>query len=232
MPGLLVSVRSAAEARAAWEAGAAVIDVKEPRLGPLGRAPAATWRAVRAVVPPAVPVSVALGELADLRPGSIRPEDLAGINFRKAGPAGLGCDWLRRWDEARLACPAPARWVAVAYADWERAGAPDPDAVVAAALAADDCPGVLFDTWDKSGGPLIEPTPPWRDRVAAIRASGRFVSLAGRLNLAAIRRLGPLKPDLFAVRGAACAGGTRDGEVIAARVARLAAAAGRGSQKT
>src|SRR5947209_8028398 len=37
-PGLLVSVRSAAEARAALDGGAALIDIKEPARGPLGRA--------------------------------------------------------------------------------------------------------------------------------------------------------------------------------------------------
>lgn len=226
MAGLLVSVRSAVEAQAACKGGATVVDIKEPRLGPLGRASEATWRAVRRAVPPEVPVSVALGELADLRPGSIPPEDLAGIAFRKAGPAGLGRDWPRRWDEARRADAAATRWVAVAYADWRQAGAPDPDAVIAAALAADDCPGVLVDTWDKSAGPLIDSTPTWRDRVAAIQGSGRFVALAGRLNLAEICRLRPLGPDLFAVRGAACRGGRRDAEVCADRVAGLVASIG------
>ena len=64
MPGLLVSVRSADEARAALAGGADVIDIKEPGRGPLGRADEATWRAVRAEVAGRVPVSAALGELA------------------------------------------------------------------------------------------------------------------------------------------------------------------------
>ncbi len=99
MAGLLVSVRSAEEAKAAVEGGATVIDVKEPDRGPLGRASAATWRAVRHVVPPAIPVSVALGELRDW--GGMGKGDLNGIAFRKLGLAGAGRDWRADWAEIR-----------------------------------------------------------------------------------------------------------------------------------
>ena len=44
MTGLLVSVRDADEAEAALRGGAALIDVKEPRHGSLGRASAEQWR--------------------------------------------------------------------------------------------------------------------------------------------------------------------------------------------
>ena len=63
MTGLLVSVRSAAEARIALEAGADLIDVKEPRRGALGAADPAVWKDVCRAVAGRVPVSVALGEL-------------------------------------------------------------------------------------------------------------------------------------------------------------------------
>ena len=63
--GLLVSVRSASEGVVAVLGGASVVDVKEPDRGPLGRADASVWRETRRVVPPAIPVSVALGEIAD-----------------------------------------------------------------------------------------------------------------------------------------------------------------------
>ena len=64
-PRLLVSVRDAAEAAAALAGGAALIDVKEPARGSLGRADAATIAAVVAAVGGRVPVSVALGELRE-----------------------------------------------------------------------------------------------------------------------------------------------------------------------
>src|SRR5262245_33040885 len=102
MAGLLVSVRSADEARAALAGGAAVIDVKEPDRGPLGRADARVWRDVRRVVPPTISVSVALGELPDWADqSSPAPSSFDGIAYRKLGLAGSGLDWASRWARLR-----------------------------------------------------------------------------------------------------------------------------------
>src|SRR5207244_7336185 len=46
MTGLLVSVRSAAEAETALAGGADVVDVKEPRRGALGPADPSVWKQV------------------------------------------------------------------------------------------------------------------------------------------------------------------------------------------
>lgn len=215
-----MSVRSAAEAVAAVEGGATVVDVKEPTLGPLGPATPESWAQVRAVVPARIPVSVALGELADRRDEPPPPaSDFAGVSFRKLGLAGAGDDWQAGWRRVRARWgPGPA-WVAVAYADWRTASAPDPDAVLDHALTIPECLGVLVDTWDKSAASPLDSS--WADWVARAREGGRFVALAGRLDLMAIRRLAPLAPDLFAVRGAACPGGDRGGRVDASLVARL-----------
>ena len=222
MAGLLVSVRSAEEARAAVEGGASIVDVKEPDRGPLGRASEATWRAVIGVVPPSIPVSVALGELRDWSPCE---GPLAGIAFRKLGLAGSGADWRARWAEVRRTGGGEPRWVAVAYADWQVAQAPDPRDVLEAALEATDCSGVLVDTWDKSKPSPLGATPGWVDWVGRARSAGRFVALAGGLDLPAIARLAPLRPDLFAVRGAACDRSDRRGRVRRDRVAELVEAA-------
>ncbi len=233
MPGLLVSVRSAAEARAAVEGGATVVDVKEPDLGPLGRAPVPVWRAVRAVVPASTPVSVALGELRDLDPGETWPPDpFAGIAFRKVGLAGAGPGWSEDWAEARRVGPAGPRWVAVIYADWERAGAPGPDAVIDRAVAAEDCAGVLVDTWDKARPSPLGVSATWSDRIDRVRRSGRFVALAGGLDRDALARLAPLEPDLFAVRGAACVGSDRRAPVDPGRVAALVRAIAADGRRT
>jgi len=61
MAELLVSVRSADEAQAALEGGAAIIVVKEPALGSLGRASAEPITAVVKRVAGRASVSVALG---------------------------------------------------------------------------------------------------------------------------------------------------------------------------
>ena len=59
---LLISVRSAAEAKLAVQAGADLIDVKEPNRGSLGMAHHETVSAVCDAVGSEVPVSAALGE--------------------------------------------------------------------------------------------------------------------------------------------------------------------------
>jgi len=222
---LLVSVRSAVEARAAVEGGAAIIDVKEPDRGPLGRADAAVWAAVRAAVPPSIPLSVALGELAEWGEGAGATTGLEGVSYCKLGLAAAGPDWVDSWAGVRRRFGAGVSWVAVAYADWRHAGAPDPDAVLDAALAAGGCAGVLVDTWDKSRGcPVDLSWAGWFDRA---RRGGRMTALAGRLDAESIDRLAPLRPDVVAVRGAACLGGDRRADVDPRRVAALALAAAR-----
>jgi uncharacterized protein (UPF0264 family) len=182
-------------------------------------------------VPTSIPVTVALGELKEwLSPNHVAlfPASLSGIALYKIGLSQAGPDWRDRWNEIRMRLDdgsgtSPPR-VAVVYLDWKRAGAPDPDAVIRAAVETDDCQGVLFDTWDKS-----RPTPfdhrACRERIASVRDSGRFVALAGSLNADSIRRLLPLEPEIFAVRGAACRAGDRGGVIDRQRVAELVAAA-------
>ena len=63
MAGLLVSVRSRAEAVLAWQYGVGIIDLKEPQRGPLASTPVEVWEEVAEVMPAHVRLSVALGEL-------------------------------------------------------------------------------------------------------------------------------------------------------------------------
>jgi uncharacterized protein (UPF0264 family) len=228
---LLVSVRSQAEALAALAGGADVIDVKEPRHGSLGRATPSIWCAVREVVPTQIPLSVALGELNDWRDANdmnVPALSAPGISYCKIGLSLARPDWCarwrafcRRWNQLVL---SPPGWVAVAYIDWRAARAPDPDSIIRAAVEFDDCHGVLFDTWGKSVGTLLDDT--WKPRLDRVRDTGRFVALAGSLDVEAIGRLAVLEPDIFAVRGAACAGGYRLETVESKRVADLARVVG------
>ena len=230
MAKLLVSVRSKAEALAALAGGAAIIDVKEPRNGSLGRATFDVWREVRQVVPRPIPLSVALGELTDWtadRAVEVPCDVWTGLTYCKLGLSNAPRDWIDRWRDLRQRLAAsgasfPA-WVAVVYIDWQAARAPAPEAVIEAASAIDACHAVLFDTWDKSKCPGMDLT--WKQQVDRVRASGRLVALAGSLDAAAIRRLAPMSPDIFAVRGSACASGDRLGPIDPERVAILARAA-------
>jgi (5-formylfuran-3-yl)methyl phosphate synthase len=227
---LLVSVRSRVEALAALAGGATIIDVKEPKNGPLGRASFDVWREVRKTIPEPVRVSVALGELNDWSSAeaALVPSGAwSRVAFRKLGLSHAPPDWVDRWESLRRQwgksrSPRPA-WVAVVYIDWQLAGAPHPESIIQAAGAITECQGVLFDTWDKSRCPGIDLT--WKRHIDRVRDSGRFVALAGSLDVDAIGRLAPLAPDIFAVRGSACAGGNRLGPIDPERVSILARAA-------
>ncbi|GIW86530.1 MAG: hypothetical protein KatS3mg108_0854 [Isosphaeraceae bacterium] len=216
-------MRSAEEARVAVAGGAAIVDVKEPERGPLGMADPATWRAVVGAVSGRVPVSVALGELVE-RERDRASGAVEGVRWRKLGLAGQGSDpeWRRRWAAVR-AWSGP-EWIAVVYADATVAGAPRPEQIVDEAIAA-GCAGVLFDTWNKAGRAILNAGAPWETMVRRLRIAGRLVVLAGGLDREAIRNLAGLRPDYFAVRGAACVGGNRGGAVDVERVRALVDAA-------
>src|SRR6185295_9594756 len=78
---LLVSVVDAAEAAAAAAAGADIVDVKNPAEGSLGAPSPAVIERVRAAVPPALPVSVAIGDMPNL-PGTAA---LAALGAARSG---------------------------------------------------------------------------------------------------------------------------------------------------
>src|SRR5216683_1627996 len=95
---LLVSVRSVDEAEAALNGGAALIDVKEPSRGSLGRADDETLAGVLRCVAGRGPVSAALGELVE---GSGLPA-VKGLRFTKWGLSGCSdVPWRRELESAR-----------------------------------------------------------------------------------------------------------------------------------
>jgi len=221
-PRLLVSVRDAAEAEAALAGGADLIDVKEPRRGPLGRADAGVIRSVVKAVGARAPVSAALGELRDAPLVSDVNALPTEVGYLKWGLAGLQQEqWTEGLRRARAFLP-DRRVVAVAYADWVPAEAPRPADVIGYACLF-GFPAALIDTFSKDGSSLTEwlPTDQIREVVGMCRSAGVQIALAGSLGPAEIERLLPLAPDWFAVRGAACEGG-RGGRVTADRVRALA----------
>ena len=227
MAGLLVSVRSVEEAHAAYQAGAQVIDVKDPDRGPLGRADDRVAVAIRAALPLQVPVSLALGEL---REAEGRGPSLAaiwsGFQWRKMGFSGVATDirWADRWFALRALWGPGPDWIAVIYADSRAAHTPHPDAIVDIAIES-GCAGLLVDTWRKGRRTPLCPDPGWTARLERARHAGLLIVLAGGLDEAEFQRLAPLRPDLFAVRGSACHSSDRLAEIAPERVAALAAAA-------
>jgi uncharacterized protein (UPF0264 family) len=229
-PGLLISVRSAVEAIEALAGGAEVIDVKEPKRGSLGAADTSTIAEVVRAVHGRAMVTAALGELNELtgRESRVHAALPGGVSLFKIGLAD--CRKYGRWTsswrdviaqltvKAEPNCPRP---VAVVYADWRSAGAPEPSEVLTAAVQA-RCPALLVDTSEKSSGALFDH---WRAAdlrlfMEDVRARGIGVVLAGSLVGAAVADAARLRPDLIAVRTAACEGG-RNGTVCRGRVLML-----------
>lgn len=220
MTGLLVSVRNAEEARQALLGGADLIDVKEPKLGSLGRATDEQIREVTQCVAARVPVSAALGELVDF--GRMRPLP-PGLRYVKLGLSGCRHDatWIRRWRMAIDPLRTVASVVAVIYVD-SAASAPSAQRVLEAGVEL-GCEVVLLDTFDKQSGDLLRHRS-LEQIVAILRQARRFgllSVLAGSLGKDSIERLLPLAPDYVAVRGAVCCGSRTD-SVDVSLVAELA----------
>jgi uncharacterized protein (UPF0264 family) len=224
MTQLVVSVRSVSEATAALAGGAALIDVKEPGQGSLGRAEAVTTIEVVRFVAGRRPVSAAMGELTE----GASPR-IPGLKYVKWGLAGCsGLNWrgeLAELEHQLRQTPDYGRLVAAAYADWQRAGAPPPEEVVTFALEQ-HWPVLLFDTWKKDGTSLFDWLPlsyvaelSWR-----CQAVGVQVALAGSLGLDHMEAIRELRPDWLAARGALCRSGLRKGVIDPERVRRLASA--------
>jgi uncharacterized protein (UPF0264 family) len=223
MTRLLISVRSADEAQIAADGGADLVDVKEPSHGSLGAASVDTIRAVIDRLAGRVPLSAALGELLE---GVLLPPTFAGqLRYAKFGLAGCSsrADWRTRWQRAVNDLPQQVTPVAVAYADWRAARAPDPESVLTTAQSL-GCGAILLDTHDKSAGSLLDhcALADLRRFIQKSRRASLVCVLAGSLGLSEICKIVPLAADYVAVRGAACAG-DRGAPIDARRVRRLVA---------
>lgn len=182
---LLVSVRNAAEARLVVNTGVAVLDVKDPARGALGRADESVWREILAVagkprVEPAyaetssgratrvdsgVVMSLALGELLEVEPCAI-PE---GVDVLKMGLAHCGrqhCSgqqgsdggWVRKWLEFREQTEALSKrsFRWIAVAYFDAsAQAPDLEEVKTFAIQQ-QLAGVLIDSYEKTGQTMTD----------------------------------------------------------------------------
>jgi uncharacterized protein (UPF0264 family) len=225
---LLVSVVDAAEARLAAEAGADIVDVKNPSEGSLGAPAPAVIEQVRAAVSPDVPVSAAIGDMPNL-PGTAALAALgaahSGAQFVKVGLFGVStqADAIELMRTVREAVPH-AIVVAAAYADARRMAhqplASDLLPRVAHASGAAVC---LLDTAIKDGRGLFDWLTPdeLATFVAEAHALGLEAALAGALraeDLAAVRESGA---DIAGVRSAACLDGVRSGSLDPARVREL-----------
>lgn len=209
MTRVLVSVRDAAEARLAADAGVPFIDLKEPARGALGGlepvviAPIVAELRTRA---PQAVISATIGdwpaEALDQVSARCRAVAATGVDHVKAGivPGASALAMLRQLDALRRDEGLPI--VPVLVAD---DGVPWP--LVDAALAA-GCGLLMLDTVDKRGGSLFDRCP--EQDLAAFVAASRAVharpGLAGALRAADWPRVVALDPDFAGFRSAVCDG--------------------------
>ena len=204
---MLASVRSAEEALFAVQAGADLIDAKEPYDGTLGAVSPETLRAIVAAVGGRRPVSATVGDLplqVDPLRRAARLNANCGATFVKIGL------FEQPFDLATVQAVPPAvagvPLIAVLFADRS------PPLHVADKLAAAGWHGVMLDTANKEGGSLRD----WTDRdwladfVRQARAAGLLVGLAGSLREDDVRPLAALGPDYLGFRGALCSGADRE----------------------
>lgn len=217
---LLVSVRNAVEADIAASCGADIIDAKEPRRGALGPVDPQTLAEILRKVAGKKPLSAAGGELLD----HTRMTLPAGFGYIKIGLANAQSkiSWPYML-EKRFQAYGRALPIAVAYADYQRAGSP-PVSEVLNWARNHRAAGLLLDTAVKDGVGLFD----WLSKreLATIIATGQKaninVALAGSLSGESLERALRLGPDIVAVRGAACPGGDREEMIECSLVRTLA----------
>jgi (5-formylfuran-3-yl)methyl phosphate synthase len=234
LPALLVSVRNLADARAAIEGGCDRLDVKEPLRGPLGMADARVIAEIASLsmqTAARLPCSIALGEIHESQEAEASCVLPRGVSDIKLGPARLDTPkrWADGWRRAlrRFQCESRGsiRRVAVAYADWSAAGALPPERTLATAIEVGS-DAFLIDTYGKDSGCLLDVLSPRDLRRLSEMAhrAGMTLALAGSLRLEHMAALVDVRPDVIAVRGAACEDRRRAGDVSTACVRRLKAA--------
>jgi uncharacterized protein (UPF0264 family) len=218
---LLVSVRSVAEAQIALACVVDLIDIKEPRQGSLGACDEATIAAIVEEVAGRRPLSVALGELIEYDPA--RRNALTGVQFAKFGLAGMSKvgDWRSRLHGALGGLSPGVAPVAVVYADYDRAQAPAPQAVIEMALES-DCGALLVDTFCKDGSNVLEHCTlgELRDWSRHARRAGMLFVVGGSVQARLFPGLSECEPDFIAVRGAVCKN-SRASEIDAERIVEL-----------
>jgi len=221
---LLISVRSASEARAALAGGADLIDVKEPARGSLGRADNQVIDAIVRLLDGCAPVSAAMGELTEDLSKDVIDYSVDYLKFGLAGCRHL--PWQERLLQLRESHPANV--VAATYADSARAEAPSLEEAVN--FAIDHHFAILLvDTFIKDGRSLFDWVSEQRlyGLVEALHRAGTQLALAGSLTVEHLPEIRAVNPDWLAVRGAVCRRGDRTDEIDEQLVGALKSLLGR-----
>lgn len=211
MTALLASVRNLEEAKLVIDAGCDWLDLKDPQAGALGAVSLTIARDIVRRHAGALPISATIGDCWNT-PEVIpeRVENLArlGMEYVKVGvfARDLATDFALHLKHAVSLVP---NLIAVCFAE----NAPSaPSAADVAQLAALGLRGVMLDTADKSRGSLSSLLAPAQisEFVAAARAHGLIVGLAGSLRRQDVSQMVTYGADYLGFRGALCRGHSRE----------------------
>lgn len=224
---MLASVTSLAEARIVLQAGADIIDLKNPGQGALGALPIDIIRDITTKIASGKTTRPALSAtIGDL---PMVPEPIAEAVQATAASAvdyvkiGLFADLQQRqWqciERLRPLCAQGIRIVIVMFADQK------PDLSLLNKIAEVGCVGAMLDTADKNSGGLRDclTTTELSAFVEQARALNLLTGLAGSLRLDDIEPLLSLNPDYLGFRGALCDRSQRTAGIDADAVAAVRA---------
>lgn len=202
MTKLLASVCTPAEAMMALDAGADIIDLKDPAQGALGALSLDMINEIVQLVDGRVPVSATIGDIPaeSLRcMFAIEHTARQGVDIVKVGffSGDVHDNFL---ENARALTEKGVRLVAVLFADQE------PDITIVGRLKKAGFFGVMLDTVNKNGRNLKDyvSMPGLEEFLDNAHEMGLETGLAGSLKLADIPILAPLHPSYLGFRGGLC----------------------------
>ncbi|TWT52811.1 hypothetical protein Pla22_04390 [Rubripirellula amarantea] len=214
-PELLISVQSISEFDALVTTTAEsvspladIIDLKDPRRGPLAPASSVLWDHAAKVASnrPELRISAALGEYDEAR--AVAATLPARFDYAKMGPSGLRSvsDLCNAWQSVRRSLPEGVELVGVAYADHTNACTLPADEIFTAAQG-EGLRRVLVDTFVKDGISTLEHLgiAGSRNLIASAKRQGLWCAIAGSLAKKDFAAIMPLEPaHCVGVRGSVC----------------------------
>ncbi|MCB5187628.1 (5-formylfuran-3-yl)methyl phosphate synthase [Methylobacillus caricis] len=219
MTKLLVSVTNAEEALQAVEAGADIIDLKNPLEGALGALPLSVIEGAVLAVDGRRITSATIGDLPmdpDLVLEAVKAVAACGVDIVKVGFFGTAS----QHQECIAALKPVVRQhnvsiVAVLMADMS------PDFEIVQTLRQAGFFGVMLDTARKDGRHLLNHMSLCQLQDFLESAHGLQTGLAGSLKMENIEQLKKLKPSYIGVRGAVCESFNRVAKLSKAQVSAL-----------
>ena len=228
---LLISPQNSKEAIEAIAGGADIIDVKNPKEGPLGANFPWVIKEIKQLIPDSVELSCTLGEAPNL-PGSMSLAAYGaaslGVNYVKVGLSGVqtvqkAVNLLEAVVQATKMCNSKSKVVAAGYGDYLRANSIEPQLVVQAAFIA-KADLAMLDTALKDGKNLFDfqSLQQLEAFIGTAHKHSLGAALAGSLQAKDLSIIKGLGADFVGLRGAACQNNNRDtGYITRERVKEL-----------